>query len=178
MATAHAHDMEVRASFVIGNMGETWETMQASLDLAIDLDVDFFQLFISSPYPGTAVFQEAVEKGWLRHMDWLHYGQATVLVDQPQITAEEIHRFETYANRRFYLRPRSLRRMLGRVVNPRHLRDYALAVPYVLLGLTDDQSGGRWACWRDLAEPDFFDLELSEPDAMRLTWEVRQRGVP
>jgi len=178
VATAHAHDMEVRASFVIGNMGETWETMQASLDLAIDLDVDFFQLFISSPYPGTAVFQEAVEKGWLRHMDWLHYGQATVLVDQPQITAEEIHRFETYANRRFYLRPRSLRRMLGRVVNPRHLRDYALAVPYVLLGLNDDQSGGRWACWRDLAEPDFFDLELSEPDAMRLTWEVRQRGVP
>ncbi len=174
---AHAHGMEVRASFVIGNLDETWETMQASLDLAIDLDVDFFQLFISTPYPGTAVFKEAVERGWLKHMDWIHYGQAMVLVDQPQISAEEIHRFEGYANRSFYLRPRSLKRMLGRVLNGRHLRDYALAVPYVLMGLNDDQSRGHWSCWRDLKEEDFFDISIEQPNDMRLTWEVRQEGV-
>jgi len=47
---AHEVGIEVRGSFIIGNVGDTWETMQASVDFAKDLDLDLFQLNISTPF--------------------------------------------------------------------------------------------------------------------------------
>ena len=174
---AHRFGLEVRASFVIGSPGDTWDTMQASLDLAIELDVDFFQLFINTPYPGTAFFREALEEGWLVHQDWVRYGQAEVIVEQPQLGAEEIYRFERYANRRFYLRPRAIFRLLKRIFHWQHLRDYFLAVAFVILGMRKDRHAGKWDCWRDLKEEDFLDLALDEPGTPRISSRVRQEGI-
>jgi len=103
---AHAHDIEVRVGFIIGNMEETWETMEESLQFAIDLDVDFFQLSISTPYPGTALFKQALEEGRLRHTEYKRYGQGEPVVRLDQLSDEQIAAFERYAWRKFYLRPR------------------------------------------------------------------------
>ena len=72
---AHARGLEVRASFIIGNMDETWQTMEDTLNFAIELDVDLFQLNISTPYPGTALFNEAAAKGMLVDKNWYTYGR-------------------------------------------------------------------------------------------------------
>lgn len=171
---AHAHGLEVRASFIVGNMDETWQTMVDTLEFAIDLDVDLFQLSISTPYPGTALFKEAEERGWLKHKNWYRYGQGEVLVEQPQIRAEEIYRFERYAFRRFYLRPRVVLRMLARIANLRHIRDYSYAALILLLGKHKKSGRSAWVGWQDLREEDFFDVELAEPETQRLTFELRQ----
>jgi len=173
---AHRHGLEVRASFIIGNLDETWQTMEDTLNFAIELDVDLFQLNISTPYPGTALFKEADEKGWLKHKNWYRYGQGEVLVQQPQISAEEIYRFERYAFRRFYLRPRVMLRMLKRIANLRHLRDYSYAALILLLGKHRKSGRSSWAGWQDLREEDFFDVELDEPESVRLTYELRQEA--
>lgn len=170
---ARAHGLEVRASFIIGNQGETVETMQETLSFAIELDVDLFQLNISTPYPGTALYDDALAKGWLEPADWYDYGQSKVLVRQPQISAEQIYAFERHAFRRFYLRPRAMLRLLRRIATPRHLRDYALAVRIFLLGGSAARADhGR--DWQGLAESDFLDLDLPEPARPRLTFELRQ----
>lgn len=174
---AHRHGLEVRASFIIGSLGETWSTMEESLRMATTLDFDFVQLFISTPYPGTAMYKEAAERGWLRAASWDEYGQARVLVDQPQISAKEIYRFERHFNRRFYMRRRFVKRMLKRSLNPRHLRDYALAVPYLLLGVRSDPLAGKWDCWEGLRERDFLDLQLVGADTLHLSYDVRTKGV-
>ena len=77
---AHRNDIEVRAGFIIGSLGETWETMVESLNFAIELDVDFFQLSISTPYPGTQLFKQALEEGRIVHTDFKLYGQSDPLV--------------------------------------------------------------------------------------------------
>ncbi len=175
---AHRHGLEVRASFIIGSLGETWSTMKESLDMALQLDFDFVQLFISTPYPGTAMYNEAVERGWLRAESWDAYGQARVLVDQPQISAETIYRFERLFNRRFYMRRKFARRMLKRSLNPRHLRDYALAVPYLLVGTNADPLAGKWDCWENIEEDDHLDLHHKEPDVGDLSYVIRTQGIP
>ena len=174
---AHRHGLEVRASFIIGSLGETWQTMNDSLKMALDLDFDFVQLFISTPYPGTAMYNEAVERGWLRADSWDSYGQARVLVEQPQIDADTIYRFERHFNRRFYMRRKFARRMLKRSLNPRHLRDYALAVPYLLVGTNADPLAGKWDCWENINEEDHLDLNLPEPKVGVLSYEIRTQGV-
>lgn len=174
---AHRHGLEVRASFIIGSLDETWDTMEDSLQMALELDFDFVQLFISTPYPGTAMYNEAMERGWLRAESWDAYGQARVLVDQPQIDAETIYRFERHFNRRFYMRRRFARRMLKRSLNPRHLRDYALAVPYLLMGMKSDPLAGKWACWENIKEDDHLDLQMQDTDGLSLSYAIRTEGI-
>lgn len=173
---AHRHGLEVRGSFIIGNMEETWETMQETLDFAMELDVDLFQLNISTPYPGTALYNEASEKGWLKHHNWYSYGQGDVLVQQPQIADADIFRFERYAFRRFYLRPKAMLRMLARTANIRHLRDYFLAATVLLLGKhKKQQDHDVWSCWKNLKEEDFLDTALDVAEPLRMTFELRQK---
>ena len=124
------------------------------------------------------MYNEAVERGWLRAESWDAYGQARVLVDQPQITADTIYRFERLFNRRFYLRRKFARRMLKRSLNPRHLRDYALAVPYLLVGTNADPLAGKWDCWENIQEEHHLDLRLPEPDIGDLSYVIRTRGIP
>ena len=172
---AHSHGLEVRGSFIIGNMDETWDTMEETLQFAIDLDLDLFQLSISTPYPGTALYNEAANKDMLKHTNWYRYGQGEVLVQQPQISDEEIYRFERYAFRKFYLRPIAIRRMIKRVATLRHIRDYVIAAIILLLGKhKKKQSRNSWDCWQDLEEEDYLDLKLKSPEKLRLTYQLRQ----
>lgn len=174
---AHDHGMEVRGSFILGNMDETWETMKETLEFAIEIDLDIFQPTISTPYPGSALYKEAVDRGLLKNKNWYEYGQGTVLVDQPQITDEEIYRFERYAFRRFYLRPRAIYRLARRITRFRHVRDYVLSAVILLFGLHRRQDKRNWECWKGLTEEDFFDREIKEPEHVRLTYELRQETV-
>ena len=173
MRIARRHGLEVRASFIIGHMGDTWETMLDTLNFAIELDVDLFQLNICTPYPGTQLYRETVEKGLLKTMDWNIYGQGDVVFEQEQLPAEEIYQFERYAFRKFYLRPIVAWRLLKRITSWYHIRDYFRAARYQLLG-NKKKGTGDWQGWRDLKEEDFFDLTLTEPPAPRLTYELRQ----
>jgi radical SAM superfamily enzyme YgiQ (UPF0313 family) len=173
MRIARRHGLEVRASFIIGHMGETWETMLDTLNFAIELDVDLFQLNICTPYPGTQLYREVVEKGMLMTLDWGLYGQGTVLFEQEQLPAEEIYRFEKYAFRKFYLRPIVFWRMITRITSLYHIRDNFRAAQYHLLG-NKKKGTGDWQVWRDLKEEDYLDLTLTEPTVPRLTYELRQ----
>jgi anaerobic magnesium-protoporphyrin IX monomethyl ester cyclase len=173
---SHRHGIEVRGSFIIGHMGETWETMEDTLNFAIEMDCDLFQLSINTPYPGTALYNEAKKNGMLIHQDWYRYGQGQVLIDQPQLSTEDIYKFERLAFRKFYLRPKPMYRLLKRLTSFRHIRDYLLAAYILLLG----QSGSDrkdWSCWMNLKEEDYLDLILDNQDEiLRLTYELRQES--
>ncbi len=171
---AHRHGMEVRGSFILGNMDETLDTMKETLAFALDMDIDLFQPTISTPYPGTALYKEAVEKGWLKNNNWYRYGQGEVLISQPQIADEKILEFERSAFRKFYLRPKSIYRMLRRITNLRHIRDYISAAIILLFGLHKKQDERNWECWKNLKEEDFFDRQIKEHDGVRLTYQLRQ----
>ena len=173
MRIARKHGLEVRATFIIGHLGETWQTMVDTLNFAMELDVDLFQLNILTPYPGTDLFREVSANGTLEDTNWNNYGQGQILFTQPQISAEEIYRFERYAFRRFYLRPKTLFRMLKRITSWYHLRDNFRAAVLLLIG-HQKVGGGDWQCWKDLNEEDFFDIEIKEPEVPRLTFELRQ----
>jgi len=176
VAIAHEHGIEVRGSFIIGNVGETHATMQATVDFAKALDLDLFQLNISTPYPGTQLFQDAVGRGALVHTNWAEYGQGRVLVHLPDLTADEIYAFERHAFRSFYLRPKMVVRMLKRVTNVRHLRDLALGIFALAIGSLQYKNP-KWDCWKRHQESDFHDVPIDRPAKPRLTFQLRQEKV-
>jgi radical SAM superfamily enzyme YgiQ (UPF0313 family) len=104
-----------RASFMFGNQGETEETMQRTLDYAIKLDPDFAFFNVATPYPGTAMYDWALENGYLKTHEWDLYDASHSVVELPTVTAEAVERFQKHAMRRFYLRPGYLSRRLIRI---------------------------------------------------------------
>ncbi|MBI4177973.1 radical SAM protein [bacterium] len=171
--TAHDNGLEVRASFIIGNVGETFETMRATLNFAIELDVDIFQLNINTPYPGTQLYSYADPRGMLLHKNWHDYGQGQVIVKLDTLTPQDIYDFEKYAWRRFYIRPKMLLRQLKRIGTLRHIKDLYNAFSMLIIGAIWYRTP-KWGYWKNFKEEDLLDMPISEPQVNRLTYELRQ----
>jgi len=58
-------NLEVEADFVIGFPGETWEEIRDTTNFAEELDADAVKFAIATPFPGTELFEKAVEMGCL-----------------------------------------------------------------------------------------------------------------
>lgn len=54
----HQAGIKSVASLIFGNPGETRETMEQTLDLAIELDPDIAHFFVMAPLPGTELYEK------------------------------------------------------------------------------------------------------------------------
>jgi radical SAM superfamily enzyme YgiQ (UPF0313 family) len=169
---AHKFGLDVRASFILGLPGETRASMESSLQLAKDLDVDLIQVNILTPYPGTEIFNYAVRNGLLIHRNWNEYGQDRVLLNLPTVTAEEIYQFEKRVFRDFYMRPKVIIRQLLRAFSLRQLSDLFAAFCMLILGTAQKKPQSN--CWLGLKMENFHDIPLENITKMRLTHEARQ----
>ncbi|MCB2059966.1 MAG: radical SAM protein [Novosphingobium sp.] len=113
----------VHGCFMVGFPGETRETLQKTLNLAIDLDPDSAQFYPVMPYPGTGAYQWAEENGFLATTDfaeWLNPdGGHRCVLNLPGLTAKDLEDFCEHAVRRFHFRPRyMLRKAVQAVTDP------------------------------------------------------------
>lgn len=114
----------VHGCFMVGFPGETQETMEKTLDLAIRLDPDSAQFYPVMPYPGTGAYQWAKDNGYLATEDfeeWLTAeGGHRCVLNLPDLTPQDLESFCESAFRRFHFRPRYIARKLAQAVtNPR-----------------------------------------------------------
>ena len=58
---------------MVGNAGETWNSIEQTITLAKDLKSDNPTCSIVTPFPGTSIMEEAEKNGWLRTKDWDKY---------------------------------------------------------------------------------------------------------
>lgn len=93
--------------FIIGLPGETEETIQETIRLALRLPLDLALFHIAAPYPGSPLFFEVVENGWFRpgtRWEEVDMDRSTVL-DYPHLRAEDLERWARRAFRAWALRP-------------------------------------------------------------------------
>jgi radical SAM superfamily enzyme YgiQ (UPF0313 family) len=99
--------IETIAFMIIGLPGDTRETMQDTIDFAIELDPLIANFSMMTPYPGTKVYEIVKRQGRLLIDDWEDY----VFFDQKaryemgDMTAELVEEMYRKAYRQFYLRP-------------------------------------------------------------------------
>ena len=53
------------ATFIIGNPEETKADIEESFQVAKDIQADYTAFYFLTPYPGTDIYNMAIEKGWL-----------------------------------------------------------------------------------------------------------------
>jgi radical SAM superfamily enzyme YgiQ (UPF0313 family) len=101
--------IKVHGTFIMGLPGETRETIQETVRFALDIDPDTIQVSLAAPYPGTALYREARERGWLRDDALVDAGGVqTSVLDYPHLTRSEIFGSLEQFYRRFYFRPRKI----------------------------------------------------------------------
>jgi hopanoid biosynthesis associated radical SAM protein HpnJ len=98
----------IHGTFIIGLPGETKETIQETIRFATEINPHTIQVSLAAPYPGTFLYNQAVENGWLVHSgDEMVQGEGFQIssIAYPHLSQQEI--FEAVATfyKRFYFRP-------------------------------------------------------------------------
>jgi anaerobic magnesium-protoporphyrin IX monomethyl ester cyclase len=117
--------LEIRAAYIFGNVGETKEMMQKTLDFAIELDTDYAQFNILTAYPGTDLWDTAEKNGWLRVKGY-NYSVSDMTLEMPFASQKDIMDMYSLAHKKYYGRPNVILRRLWK------LRSWAQARQEVL----------------------------------------------
>ncbi len=105
-ADAKALGIKIHGTFILGLPGETAETVQGTIRFAQQLDPDTIQVSMAAPYPGTALYRQALENGWIvgnRLVD--DSGVQTSVLSYPHLSSTQIFHSTEEFYRRFYFRP-------------------------------------------------------------------------
>ena len=103
--------MDTIGFFIIGHPFDTTETMRKTIDFAIRLDPTYAQFTISTPLPGTALWD------WVERHGTSLFGNDVTRLDflggaphfeTEQFSGKDVAALYRLAYRRFYLRPRYL----------------------------------------------------------------------
>ncbi len=99
-------DIEVRASFMIALPGETPELAKKTIAFAKKLNPDYSQFCITTPYPGTELYENANKYGTLME-DFSKFNiWEPVFIPHGYKNQEEIREIEKLAMKQVYLNPR------------------------------------------------------------------------
>jgi len=101
----------VHLTFMFGLPGETMETMNKTIDLALSLDPDSLQFSIATPWPGTEFYKEVERRGFLVSKDFSEYdGCKVAVVRTESLTQEDLEAGLRRANTRYVSLGNRLRR--------------------------------------------------------------------
>jgi hopanoid biosynthesis associated radical SAM protein HpnJ len=117
--TRDAHDLgiKIHGTFILGLPGETRQTIDDTIAYACDIDPDTIQVSIAAPYPGTALFREARDNGWLAGGGLLDQaGLQKSALSYPHLPDTAIFAAVERFYRRFYFRPRKMTTMAAEMV--------------------------------------------------------------
>jgi anaerobic magnesium-protoporphyrin IX monomethyl ester cyclase len=108
MELALKNGLDVHGCFVLGLPGETRDTMEKTLDFALELGLHTVQFSGAVPFPGTEYFDYCRDRGLLkaeRWDAWLSEGEQAAVIDYPGLSKEEIDEAVDRGLKRFYFRP-------------------------------------------------------------------------
>jgi radical SAM superfamily enzyme YgiQ (UPF0313 family) len=103
--------INVIGNYIFGLPEDTSDTMQETLQLALDLNCEFANFYTAMAYPGSPLYRKAVDLGWPLPERWSGYSQHavdTLPLPTRHLSAGEVLRFrdrafETYFTHEPYL---------------------------------------------------------------------------
>lgn len=101
--------IQIHGTFILGLPGETRETIEKTIVYAKDINPHTIQVSLAAPYPGTTLYRQAVDNGWLEDNKVIHLvndqGVQLAALSYPHLSREEIYHGVEMFYRRFYFRP-------------------------------------------------------------------------
>jgi len=111
----------IHGTFILGLPGETRETIRETIDYAKEINPHTIQVSIAAPYPGTFLFRQAKQEGWLPDDDGSvalvnDRGVQTSALSYPHLTRTEIFDSVETFYKRFYFRAGKIAEMTSEMI--------------------------------------------------------------
>jgi anaerobic magnesium-protoporphyrin IX monomethyl ester cyclase len=106
-----AAGINVIGNYIFGLPEDDLETMQATLDLSLDLNCEFANFYSAMAYPGSPLYDRALRDGTPLPAQWTGYSQHSVNclpLPTRYLPAREVLRFRDDAFMKYYTSPRYL----------------------------------------------------------------------
>jgi hopanoid biosynthesis associated radical SAM protein HpnJ len=99
----------VHGTFILGLPGETRDTIAKSIEFAKEINPHTIQVSLAAPYPGTRLYEQAVENEWIPANKTINLvnesGVQLAAISYPHLSSEEIYHGVEAFYRSFYFRP-------------------------------------------------------------------------
>jgi len=113
--------IETKGFFIIGHPTETIETIEKTINFAKSIDLDDFNIFKLTPFPGSEIYKTAHRYGKFND-NWEKMNLLETVFVPEGLTKNELEKYSKLALRRFYLRPKIILSYIKRIIaNPRNL---------------------------------------------------------
>ncbi len=100
--------INVIGNYIFGLPDDTHQTMQETLDLALEANCEFANFYCAMAYPGSKLYDLAVKNGWELPSSWIGYSQhayETHPLRTEALTSAEVLRFRDEAFQRYFAAP-------------------------------------------------------------------------
>ena len=115
-----AAGMNIIANFIFGLPEDDFDTMQETLDMAMDFCFEYVNFYTAMAYPGSQLYTEALNKGIKLPEVWHGYGQyaaETLPLPTKHLSAEDVLYFRDKAFQDYFNNPKYLK-MIGKKFGP------------------------------------------------------------
>jgi hopanoid biosynthesis associated radical SAM protein HpnJ len=113
--TKDCHDLGIliHGCFIMGLPGETQETIKETMAYAKEIDPKTIQVSLPATYPGTTLYKQAMENGWLQTEELTDglvtdSGTQESILSYPHLDKEEIFEAVETFYKDFYFRPKKM----------------------------------------------------------------------
>jgi len=115
----HELGVKIHGTFIMGLPGETKETIEETIRWAMKINPHTIQVSLAAPYPGTFLYKQALENGWLdaANAELIdEHGVQIAPLHYPHLSHTEIFdNLETFY-KRFYFRAPKIASIVGEMV--------------------------------------------------------------
>jgi anaerobic magnesium-protoporphyrin IX monomethyl ester cyclase len=95
-------DIFSQAMFIIGQRQDTTESIANLREFSNDLDPDLAIFAILTPFPGTAVFEEAKRNQWIKDWNWANYDMVHAIMPTETLSINEVQEELYHCYRNFF----------------------------------------------------------------------------
>jgi hopanoid biosynthesis associated radical SAM protein HpnJ len=109
----------IHGTFIMGLPGETRETIEETIRYAREINPHTIQVSLAAPYPGTFLYKQALENGWLKDADAElvdEDGVQIAPISYPHLSHTEIFDSVEELYRRFYFRTTKIASIVGEML--------------------------------------------------------------
>jgi hopanoid biosynthesis associated radical SAM protein HpnJ len=122
----HELGITIHGTFILGLPGETSETIEETIRFAAEIDPHTIQVSLAAPYPGTELYRQAVDQGWLdaAHAELIDdHGVQIAPLHYPHLSHTEIFESLESFYKRFYFRRKKIASLVGEMLkSPQMMR--------------------------------------------------------
>jgi radical SAM superfamily enzyme YgiQ (UPF0313 family) len=131
--------IEVRGSFMIALPGETPEMAEETIRYAIELDPEYAQFSVTTPFPGTQLYDEIKRGRWgqMTTDDFSQFQEWNVVfLPAGYRSKQQVWELQKCAFRRFYFRPKFILKKILGIRSLEDVRRYVRGFHALVLGFS------------------------------------------